>query len=158
MFEFIGRESEIKDIKGRIQSDHFELILLYGRRHVGKTELVRHCLFNTEHRSVYYMCRQVKEKQLINGLSEAIHSLTDMSGQYFRSFEDALRYLFELGKKEKIIVALDEYPNARQMIEGLDSQIQALADEYKFKSQLKLILSGSYIDIMKSIKAQKSPL
>lgn len=158
MFEFIGRESEIKDIKGRIQSDHFELILLYGRRHVGKTELIRHCLFNTEHRSVYYMCRQVKEKQLINGLSEAIHSLTDMSGQYFRSFEDALRYLFELGKKEKIIVALDEYPNARQMIEGLDSQIQALADEYKFKSQLKLILSGSYIDIMKSIKAQKSPL
>lgn len=158
MFEFIGRENEIRDINDRIQSDHSELILLYGRRHVGKTELIRHCLLNSDHRSVYYMCRQVKEKQLINGLSEEIHFLTDLSGQYFRSFEDALRYLFELGKKEKIIVALDEYPNARQMIEGLDSQIQALMDEYKFTSQTKLILSGSYIDIMKSIKSPKSPL
>ena len=158
MFRFIGREYEIRSINDRIATDHFELILLYGRRHVGKTELIRYCLENSEVRSVYYMCRQVKEKQLVDGLSEEIHSLIDLNGQYFRSFENALRYLFELGKKEKLIVVLDEYPNARQMIEGLDSQIQALADEYKFKSQVKLILSGSYIDIMKSVKSEKSPL
>lgn len=85
---------------------------------------------------------------MIEGISEVIQSVFDLSGQYFRSFADALRYLFEAGKKEKITVVLDEYPYARQMIEGLDSQIQALADEYKFSSSLKLVLSGSFIDIM----------
>ncbi len=158
MRQFIGREFEISRIMNTLNSDRFELIALYGRKYVGKTELIRHCCSLREEKTVYYMCRQVKEKQMIEGISEVIQSVFDLSGQYFRSFADALRYLFEAGKKEKITVVLDEYPYARQMIEGLDSQIQALADEYKFSSSLKLVLSGSFIDIMKSIKSQKAPL
>lgn len=158
MNRFIARENEIDRITSALNSNHFELILVYGRRHIGKTELIRHCCEKNKEKTVYYMCRQVKEKQLTDGLTEVIHSETGLSGQYFRSFEDALRYLFEAGRNEKITVVLDEYPYARQMIEGLDSHIQALADEYKFTSRIKLILSGSYIDVMKSIKSQKAPL
>ena len=125
MDRFIARENEIGQITQSFKSDHFELILLYGRRHVGKTELIRHCCELFEGKSLYYMCRQVREKQLTDDLSEAIRTITDLSGQYFKSFSDSLRYLFELGVKENIVVVLDEYPNARQMIEGLDRQQSA---------------------------------
>jgi AAA+ ATPase superfamily predicted ATPase len=158
MEKFIARKEEISRISSALSSDHFELILVYGRRHVGKTELIRHCLNQFEGRKIYYMCRQVREKQLTDDLRDAIHSVTDLSGQYFRSFSDSLRYLFELGTIEPLTVVLDEYPNARQMIEGLDSTLQSLADEYKFRSGIKLILSGSYIDVMKSLKSKKAPL
>ena len=155
---FIGREKETAQIMEALQSDGQELILIYGRRHIGKTELVKHCLQGYHGKSVYYMCRQVNEKLQTAGLTSAVSIVNDLHGMYFRSFEACLKYLFESAENEPLVIVLDEYPYARKMIEGLDSIIQALFDEYKFRSKIKLILSGSYIDTMKEIADQSQPL
>ena len=44
MERFIARKEEISRISSALSSDHFELVLVYGRLHVGKSELIRHCL------------------------------------------------------------------------------------------------------------------
>ena len=156
--KFIGREEEISQINKALSSNHLECIVVYGRRHIGKTELIKHCAMNDTGESFYYMCREIREKQQIDGLTQVLSGNVDLGGTYYRSFEDILRYFFVRGEKKKTVLILDEYPNPRKMIQGLDSILQALIDEYKHTSNLKLILSGSYIDIMKSIKESNSPL
>ncbi len=156
--EFIAREKEIKTIESTLQTDQFELVPVYGRRHIGKTELLKHCCSGFHGKFFYYMCRMVREPQLVSGLTEVISDHSDLSGLYFKDFESGLRYLFRLGEKEPVVLVLDEYPNARKMIQGPDSILQALADEFKFTSKLKLFLSGSYIDIMKELNKHESPL
>ena len=42
--KFIGRDEEIKKIKEMYKSAAFEALLLYGRRRIGKSELIKHSL------------------------------------------------------------------------------------------------------------------
>ena len=57
-----------------------------------------------------------------------------------------------------MIFVLDEYPYIRENIKGLDSIFQSLVDKYKDSSKLKLILLGSYVDVMKSLLEKSNPL
>ena len=41
---FIGREKELTALQKRYESDHFEFVVIYGRRRVGKTALINHFL------------------------------------------------------------------------------------------------------------------
>jgi len=41
---FIGREDELKTILGAAQEKQASIIVVYGRRRVGKTELIEHAL------------------------------------------------------------------------------------------------------------------
>lgn len=76
----------------------------------------------------------------------------------FSTLRECLKYLFELGKTKKIIIAIDEYPYIRDKIEGCDSIIQNLIDEYNNSSNVKFILSGSYIETMKGLLYGRNPL
>jgi len=53
---------------------------------------------------------------------------------------------------------LDEYPYLRENVKGLDSIIQALVDKYREDSKLKLIVLGSYVEVMKSLLKESNPL
>ena len=39
MRKFRGREAELNSIKKKFDSDEFQMVVLYGRRRIGKTEL-----------------------------------------------------------------------------------------------------------------------
>ena len=69
-----------------------------------------------------------------------------------------LDYVFSLAKEENIVLVLDEYPYLRENVKGLDSILQSLVDKYREISKLKLIILGSYVDIMKSLLEHANPL
>lgn len=46
---FIGREEELKFLEDRYNSADGQLVVLYGRRRVGKTELLRQFCQDKEH-------------------------------------------------------------------------------------------------------------
>ena len=81
------------------------------------------------------------------------------AGTVFPSFQAALEYLFKLGEKEKIILAIDEYPYVAKSSSSLASTLQLLIDKYKDSTKLKLILCGSSMSYMEDeVLAYKSPL
>ena len=59
--KFIGREEQLSKIEKEIQSDDMRTVLVYGRRRVGKSELIKQALQRTRARSIYYECKQVAE-------------------------------------------------------------------------------------------------
>jgi AAA+ ATPase superfamily predicted ATPase len=72
--------------------------------------------------------------------------------------EEIVDYIFKLSKEESIVFVLDEYPYLRENVKGLDSIIQALVDKYREDSKLKLIVLGSYVEVMKSLLKESNPL
>ena len=66
--------------------------------------------------------------------------------------------LFQRAVTEKMVLVLDEYPYLRETVTGIDSILQSLIDRYKDSSSLKLVLCGSYVEIMKSLLARENPL
>ena len=77
----------------------------------------------------------------------------------FLSFQAALEYVFQMAEKERLILAIDEYPYVARTSKSLASTLQLLIDKYKDTSKLMLILCGSSMSYMEDhVLAYKAPL
>ena len=156
--KFYGRESQKKQIHKRFLSDGQETILIYGRRRIGKSELIKQCLRETPLRTIYYECKQTTELNNAESLSEIVSDSFGYPRLAFGGIEALLRFLYEKAWNEKIVLVLDEYPYLRENVKGMDSILQALIDGNRENSGMKLILCGSYVDTMKSLLSGQNPL
>lgn len=156
---FIGRERELASLNRMYASDRFEFAVIYGRRRVGKTALISR--FISDKKAVYFMGVESNAKQNLENFSRSIMEFRgDMyADTSFLSFQSALEYVFQLAEKERIILAIDEYPYVARSSESLASTLQLLIDKYKENSKLMLILCGSSMSYMEDhVLAYKAPL
>ena len=156
---FIGRERELASLEQLYYSDKFEFVVLYGRRRVGKTALINH--FINGKNAIFFMGVESNAKQNLENLSNSI--MEYVSGidaeTSFASFQVALETVFRLSEKERIILAIDEYPYVARASKSLASTLQLLIDKYKDCSRLMLILCGSSMSYMEDhVLAYKAPL
>ena len=156
--EFIGRKDEQRRLLREFRSEEQNATLVYGRRRVGKSELILHCLRQTDCRAVYYESRQTAESTNVRGLAEVIAETFGIPRPAFDGIEEALRFVFERALEEKIVLVIDEYPYLRDAVKGMDSILQALIDTYRGRSKLSLVVCGSYVEVMKSLLEKENPL
>ncbi len=155
---FIGREEETKVIKSILNKKGYQGCLIYGRRRMGKTELVKYCLKNDNIPCIIYQCKESSEEDNTKQLTELIKQVLGIKYISFDNFFEAIKFLFEYSKKEEIYFVLDEYPYIRQFIEGCDSKLQEIIDSYAMDSLIKFFVLGSSISIMESIQDKDNPL
>lgn len=156
--EFIGRVNDLEKLEKQISVEKLSFSLIYGRRRVGKSELVKQLLKNTNAKSIYFECKQVTEESNVKSLSQVVSEVFLLPTLGYTDIESLLNYIFELGKKEKLILVLDEYPYLRESVKGIDSILQSIIDKYRDSSQCKFIILGSYVEIMKSLLEHSNPL
>ena len=156
--KFIGRKEELKKLSRAYSTEEYEGILVYGRRRIGKSELIKESYKSEDCKVVYYECVKVSEDSNTRAFSEVIGKVFDIPTPSFSGFADAVQFLFGCSVNEKIILVLDEYPYLREKIQGCDSLLQRIIDEYAMNCRMKLILCGSYVDIMESLIGEDNPL
>ena len=132
--------------------------LIYGRRRIGKSELVKQAIKESGIKSIFYECRQVTEESNVQSMCEVLSDVLGLPKLGYMKAEEIIDYIFKLSKEESIVFVLDEYPYLRENVKGLDSIIQALVDKYRENSKLKLIVLGSYVEVMKSLLKESNPL
>ena len=156
---FIGRERELSALEKLYNSDKFEFAVIYGRRRVGKTALINEFIKNKK--AIYFMGIEINSKQNLENFSKSIMEFTNGTDvdNSFSSFQAALEYVFMISQKERIVLAIDEYPYVARSTKSLASTLQLLIDKYKETSKLMLILCGSSMSYMTdNVLAYKSPL
>lgn len=156
---FIGRERERKALENLYRSDKFEFAVIYGRRRVGKSALINQFIGNRK--AIYFMGVESNEKQNLENFSKSILEYSNgiETESTFPSFQAALEYVFRLAEKERLILAMDEYPYVARSSKSLASTLQLLIDKYHQSSKLMLILCGSSMSYMEDqVLAYKAPL
>jgi AAA+ ATPase superfamily predicted ATPase len=157
---FIDREYELNALKERYGSDKAEFIPIYGRRRVGKSELIKH--FMNGKKGIYLLGKTISEKEILKTFSSRIaEEFKDeaLEKNPFTNWEALLTYLNEKAKKQRMIVAFDEYPYLVKNNGALSSIFQTEWDERIKNSNMFLILSGSSIGMMeKEVLTHKAPL
>ena len=159
VYMFIGRERELASLRQLYNSDKFEFVVLYGRRRVGKTALINH--FIDGKKAIYFMGVESNAKQNLENFSKSIIEYASgiEAETSFASFQAALETVFRLSEKERIILAIDEYPYVARASKSLASTLQLLIDKHKDRSKLMLILCGSSMSYMEDhVLAYKAPL
>ncbi len=155
---FFGRKSEQKRLLRAFSSEAQNATLVYGRRRVGKSELLLHCLQQSDGPSVYYECRQTSEALNIKGLAEVMAEVFGIPRPAFDDIEEALKFVFERATNGKVVLVIDEYPYLRDAVKGMDSILQVLLDTYRDKSHLSLVVCGSSVEVMRSLLEKENPL
>lgn len=156
--KFIGRKEFLNKLKKQVDTDEMSFSLIYGRRRVGKSELVKETLRCANEKSIYFECKQVAEESNVASLSAIVSDVMELPKLGYTDIESLLDYIFKLAVNEKLILVLDEYPYLRESVKGLDSILQSLVDKYRESSKLKLIILGSYVEIMRSLLEHSNPL
>ncbi len=156
--EFIGRDNELSLLNSLIKSDKFESVLIYGRRRIGKSELIKQCLETNDVSGIYYESKQTSEQNNLISFSNVVSYSLKMPPLAFENIEKLLDFIFTQSINQKIILVIDEYPFLKAKVDGMDSILQTLIDKYQNSSKLKLIICGSYIQVMKELLSVHNPL
>ena len=157
--DFIGRERELAKVKKELDTPSQRNVLVYGRRRVGKSELIKQALVGASGAAtIYYECRQTSEADNLASLSALTAEALGFPPLAFSSIRELIEFLFSQAQRNSVTLVLDEYPYLRDAVKGLDSILQTSIDAHRETSRLSIVLCGSYVEIMKSLIEHESPL
>lgn len=156
---FVNRIRELAFLEKRYASAQAEMVVLYGRRRVGKTELLRR--FCEGKRHFFYVAdlgtMETTLAEVAKRYGELFHN--DPTSIHFANWDQAFKALARQATDERLIVVLDEFTYLLQTDAAFPSILQRLWDETLQQTQLMLVLSGSYIGIMeREVLAYQAPL
>jgi len=158
--KFYNREKEIKIINEIVQKSKKagQLIVLQGKRRVGKTALILHAF--KKQQFLYFFVSKKTEKELLDDFREEISKKLNLPylGE-FKNLKQLLEFLFSYSKKNHLIVIFDEFQNFRSISPSLFSELQKFWDLNKDQSKIAIFCIGSMFTLIKKIfTSSKEPL
>jgi AAA+ ATPase superfamily predicted ATPase len=159
---FIGRARELAALEEQYREPEANFIPIYGRRRVGKSELILH--FKKERPGVYFVGKQapaalqVREflRTAARALNEPLLARADITDWKVSLSEVVQRWR----GPGKLILVLDEFQWMVEDDRSLPSVVQELWDrEWQHSGKLMLILAGSYVGFMeREVLGSQKPL
>jgi len=157
---FYNRKVELDFLNRRFESGKAEFLVFYGRRRVGKTELLSH--FCREKRAIFFVADLGSELSLLAGLSTAVNDVLFGPGAVkavYATWEDLFHAVGNTASTERLILVLDEFPYLVNAQPALASMLQKIWDRELRNSKIMLILCGSYIGMMEeTVLGYQAPL
>ena len=155
---FVDRERELRYLEERYAEKKAHLVIIYGRRRVGKTELLKRFIQGKP--CVYFLASRTS---LRDNLAELRRRLAEATGRrYFEKLEvsslgELLRYYWE--EAERPCVVIDEFGYLVEVDAGVLSDLQRAWDEHLSKKPSFLVLCGSTVSTIEvHVLGRKSPL
>lgn len=152
---FIAREKEKQIIHKHIISGKFEFGIVYGRRRIGKTMLLKELL--KEHPGIYFVADEMGYEYNIAAFAGTVAGYFDDSVT-FSNLNMIFEYLCKKSQEQRIIVVIDEFTYLFSSEPGIQSVLQNIIDGELSKSNVVLILSGSQIGMIEEVISYTKPL
>jgi len=159
---FINRERELSRLAELYAIERSSFVVLYGRRRLGKTTLIRQFAHNLPH--VYYMADQAAEtdarRSLAIVMAENLAEPTLATAEYQSWYDLFAAFDRFRPRDKKTVFILDEYQCLCQAQPAFSSFIQKWWDEHwRIDTSIMLILCGSAMSMMyRETLAEGSPL
>jgi len=161
MQDFIGRAPELDLLEKQHAASTGALVPIYGRRRVGKSELI--LKFLQGKRAVYHVGKTAPGSlQLKEFLADAARVLDEPLLAHLPAddWRGALLAVAQKAKGKKLILAFDEFQWLAGASPELPSVLQELWDRlWRGPDGIMVILCGSYVGFMeREVLGKKSPL
>ncbi|OGJ52182.1 ATPase [Candidatus Peregrinibacteria bacterium RIFOXYB2_FULL_32_7] len=157
--KFVARDNEIKVLNKKLRENNSNFFVIYGKRRVGKTELVKQ--FIKDKNAIYYLADKRSSFEQLRDLSKVFSETFNdklLLKRGFTEWLDVFEYLKEK-KLKNFIFVIDEYPYLVEIDKSMSSVFQKAWDEYLKDTGIFLIILGSSMSIMESETLNyKSPL
>lgn len=154
--KFIDREEELDFLENLWRTKSCSFIPVYGRRRVGKTELINRFIENKD--AIYFLADKGGTKSNVIKFRRKAADFFDEVEPAIESFDEIFKYICKK-KDKKMVVVIDEFPYLIEKDASIPSVFQYILDEILKNEDIMLILSGSSVGMMETeVIAYKSPL
>ncbi len=154
---FVGRTKELRELETEISNwKKRTAVLIYGKRRVGKSTLIKEAAKKFDGIVINHLCIQSTFEGNMDLIYRSVSEGLSLPDIKFDSLFAMMDFLKTLDKK--ILLIIDEYPYLKQSKKKneVDSYMQTVID--RMPENVKLILCGSYITIMKELLTEDNPL
>lgn len=143
--EFIDRKKELEQLEREYNRDGSSFTVIYGRRRVGKTALIKKFIENKD--SIYYLATEEDDEANRRSFQNQISSINPI----FESYDVFSWYtlLSSISSKNiKRVIVLDEFQYLASVNKSFLSILQKAWDEKLKDANIMLIVCGSLIRMM----------
>src|SRR6056297_626647 len=154
---FYNRIEELDAIESSFESPGHDFVVVYGRRRVGKTALLKEFCTNRPH--IYFLAAQEAESRQREKFVDQIAEHFDERVPRIDGWDEAFEYLGDKLETEDLVVVIDEFPYLVSENDSLPSYLQRFVDEQLRDTESMLVLCGSSVSTMESeVLGHESPL
>ena len=152
MAHFINREHELAALNQQYISPGASFIVIYGRRRVGKTTLIKE--FIKKRHALYFLAEEEDNKICMKRFANAVEEYTGQNYANKNSIDDwreIFRSIRDYRNNGKKIVVIDELPYIAAANPAFPSNLQWVWDEWFSHDDIMLILCGSLVRMMENL-------
>jgi AAA+ ATPase superfamily predicted ATPase len=158
---FVNRTTELAALERWWGGPHSRMALVWGRRRVGKTALVRR--FAEGRRAVWHTGAgrgAPAELALLSGHVADLGAggLRDLATRGYVDWDDALDHLAGLAESEPLLLVLDEFPELATATPQLPNLLRAFLDRSADRTRLRILICGSAVRYMEDLTETRRPL
>ena len=157
---FIGRKCELSFLQDCYNSDKGEMVVVYGRRRIGKTELIKQ--FSKGKQVVFYACTECTDAEQLSRFSKRLLNTGMPAAKFLTKFPDwesALHSVMDIPSDGKKVLVIDEFPYMCKGNSEIPSILQNMWDHDLSEKNIMIILCGSSISFMEDgLLGEKNPL
>ena len=154
---FYNRIEELDALNSSFESPGHDFVVVYGRRRVGKTALLKE--FCTDRPHIYFLAAQEAEHRQREKFVDQIAAHFDERVPRIDGWDEAFEYLGEKLTTEDLAVVIDEFPYLVAENDSIPSYLQEFVDEQLQDTASMLVLCGSSVSTMESeVLGHESPL
>ena len=160
MRRFVDREQEMATLQSEYERDGSALVVLYGRRRVGKTTLISEFIKNKK--ALFFLASEESESQNRLAFQEKAADFLNsnlLKNVEVKSWDVLFRAIMDSHFDSKPVIVLDEFQYLGKSNPAFPSVFQRIWEEILKDRQVMVILCGSLISMMQSqTLAYDSPL
>lgn len=160
---FIGRENDLRQLEDCYKANRAQLVFVYGRRRVGKTETLTQ--FSRGKDTLFFAAQSATAEEQLASFSRLMFDAGAPAKDYLRQYpnwESALSELARLPEPTdggRRLIVFDEFPYLVKSDPSLPSVLQNLWDHTLRHANLMIVICGSAMSfIEKELLSEKSPL
>ncbi|NCC85795.1 MAG: ATP-binding protein [Clostridia bacterium] len=155
---FVGRENELNGLEQQYRRPGFEFSVIYGRRRIGKTYLIRQYIADKP--AIFFTGLEAGSVTNLELFSQVVHQMAGQEGlAAYRDFAALFSAIAAMAHKRRMVLVIDEYPYLAAAAPEISSLLQKFCDHDWQDTKLHLILCGSSMSFMeRQVLGAKSPL
>lgn len=163
---FVGRRNELALLDGLWQTEKANLLILYGRRRVGKTRLLTYWLKRRAGNGLYWVAEPTAAFDQLRSFSQAIYNFSVPKGVppapqefTYASWEQAFQHVAAIAETQRFALFIDEFTYMMEAQQDIAGTLQKVWDHLLKNSNILIVLSGSQMGLMqKQVLSYDAPL